>query len=74
MSDTPILKGLTPLLIRCETLVVITRVLPLPGPAITNTGPSVVSTANCCSEFKDVIKGLFIQIMFRNLQIKDWTW
>ena len=39
----------TPLLIKCEIFSVITRVFPLPAPAITNRGVSVVETAFCCS-------------------------
>ena len=41
----------TPLLIRCDIFSVMTRVFPLPAPAITSKGVSVVITALCCSGF-----------------------
>ncbi len=37
---------------RCASLVVSTRVLPVPAPASTRTGPSSASTAARCSGFR----------------------
>src|SRR3989440_11763310 len=45
--------GFTPqALIRCATRWVRTRVFPEPAPAITSSGPSVVSTASCWTGFR----------------------
>jgi hypothetical protein len=43
-----ILYGLIPESISAAIRYVMTRVLPLPGPAITSKGPSVWKTAFCC--------------------------
>ena len=41
--------------IRCAMRCVSTRVLPLPAPARTNKGPSVVCTARSCSGFRPAV-------------------